>query len=201
MKATTGSFSISCWGALVIVGYLTASTAIAQTTDATSTTPEPAAAHLRLVDRLDRPQDGYCFDILGTPGYLRPDLPLFAHNCKPRLTSDSAVVFDSQGRIRFAAVNLCVTIAGVNSRALPGASVLVRECGEETPFFEASQLQRFSFEADGRLKLKESELCVTVGAESASTYSPADRWRPLYVADCNTAEPALSRWEFIDPAK
>ena len=37
--------------------------------------------HLRLLDRLDRPEDGYCIDILGTPGNLRIDVPLFAHNC------------------------------------------------------------------------------------------------------------------------
>ncbi|MEM6987664.1 MAG: hypothetical protein AAF499_14125, partial [Pseudomonadota bacterium] len=38
--------------------------------------------HVRLIDRLDRPDDGYCLDILGTPSSLRVDLPLFAHNCK-----------------------------------------------------------------------------------------------------------------------
>ena len=51
--------------------------------------------HLRLLDRLDRPEDGYCVDIIGTPQNMRIDLPLFAHNCKPLLTSDSAVVFTS----------------------------------------------------------------------------------------------------------
>ena len=40
--------------------------------------------HLRLLDRLDRPEDGYCVDILGTPGNLRVDVPLFTHNCKPK---------------------------------------------------------------------------------------------------------------------
>ena len=44
--------------------------------------------HLRLLDRLDRPEDGYCVDILGTPGNLRIDVPLFAHNCKPRLLNE-----------------------------------------------------------------------------------------------------------------
>ncbi len=74
--------------------------------------------HLRLVDRLDRPEDGYCVDILGTGDYLRVDLPLFAHNCKRGLTTDSAVVFGSDGSIRFPAVERCITVAGVNSLAL-----------------------------------------------------------------------------------
>ena len=86
--------------------------------------------HLRLLDRLDRPEDGYCVDILGTPGNLRVDVPLFAHNCKPRLTSDSSVIFTLDGLIKFPAVNRCMTVAGVNSKALPGASILLRKCDE-----------------------------------------------------------------------
>jgi hypothetical protein len=39
-------------------------------------------AHLRLAADLDRPEDGYCFDIPGAGQNLRVDLPLFAHNCK-----------------------------------------------------------------------------------------------------------------------
>ena len=36
---------------------------------------------LRLLDRLDRPQDGYCVDVLGVGLEARTDLPLFVHNC------------------------------------------------------------------------------------------------------------------------
>ena len=91
--------------------------------------------HLRLLDRLDRPEDGYCVDILGAPGNLRTDVPLFAHNCKLSLTVDSAVVFTDDGLIKFPAVNRCLTVAGVNSSALPGASILLRKCNETLPFF------------------------------------------------------------------
>ncbi len=156
-------------------------------------------SHLRLVDRLDRPADGYCVDVLGTPGHLRPDLPLFVHNCKPRLTSDSAVIFGPKGQIRFAALDLCVTVAGVNSRALPGAAVLLRPCGEATAFFETAQLQRFTHSEDGRLKLAATALCLVAGAKSGPTYSPADRWRALFVAECAAADPGLARWEFVVP--
>ena len=86
-----------------------------------SAAADSGARHLRLADRLDRPADGYCVDILGVGDYLRMDLPLFAHNCKPVLTTDSAVIYEPDGRIRFPAVNRCITVAGVNSRALPRA--------------------------------------------------------------------------------
>ena len=47
--------------------------------------------HLRLVDKLDRPQDGYCLDIMGSGDHIRPDLPMTVHNCKPGLYADEAV--------------------------------------------------------------------------------------------------------------
>jgi len=155
--------------------------------------------HLRLIDRLDRPSDGYCFDVHGTPGNLRTDLPLFAHNCKPRLTIDSAVVYNSAGNIEFIELGLCATVAGVNSRALPGASVLLRKCGESTAFFETAPLQKFILHADGKLELEASGLCLAVGSRSATTYSSNDRWRALFVDDCATVDAMLSRWEFVDP--
>ena len=157
-------------------------------------------AHLRLLDRLDRPEDGYCVDVLGTSRNMRTDLPLFAHNCKRSLTGDSAVVFTSDGLIKFPAVNRCITVAGVNSAALPGASVLLRKCNESMPFFETSRLQRFIHRGDGSLAIAGSELCLTVGHQSAATYSPTDRWRTLFVEDCATANSARSRWEFVVPS-
>ncbi len=167
---------------------------------ASSASPD-SLVHLRLLDRLDRPKDGYCVDILGTPRNMRVDLPLFAHNCKPFLTRDSAVVFTSDGLIKFPAVDRCITVAGVNSAALPGASILLRKCNESMPFFETSRLQRFTHRDDGRLTVAGSELCLTVGPQSAATYSPSDRWRTLFVVDCATAEPARSRWEFAVPRR
>ncbi len=157
--------------------------------------------HLRLLDRLDRPEDGYCVDILGTPGNLRIEVPLFAHNCKPYLTTDSAVVFTSEGFIKFPAVDRCLTVAGVNSAALPGASILLRKCNESVPFFETFILQRFSHRKDGRLSVLGSKLCLAVGGQSAATYSTYHRWRTLFVADCLTVEPSLSQWEFVVPRR
>ncbi len=181
-------------------GFVLLGAQVLGSSPASSASPD-SLVHLRLLDRLDRPDDGYCVDIPGTPRNMRVDGPLFAHNCKPSLTDDSAVVFTSDGLIQFPAVDRCITVAGVNSAALPGASILLRKCNESMPFFETSRLQRFTHRDDGRLAVAGSELCLTVGPQSAATYSPSDRWRTLFVDDCATAEPARSRWEFVVPRR
>ena len=155
--------------------------------------------HLRLIDPLDRPADGYCIDIHGTPGYLRTDLPLFAHNCKPVLTIDSEVQFKPPGVIRFVGVDLCLTVAGVNSKALPGAAIILLKCGENSAFMETPALQTFTLKDSQQLELGSTGLCLTVGIDSATTYSAADSWRPLFVDQCKSADPARSRWQFIAP--
>lgn len=152
--------------------------------------------HLRLVDRLDRPIDGYCLDVLGVGSRLRTDLPLFAHNCKTGLTPDSAVRLAEDGRIVFHALDLCVTAFGVNRDALPGSPVLLRGCAEAAPFFDAGRFQRFERDGAGRMRLNGGSLCLAVGRDAATTFSAADRWRPLTVEDCAAAPPALSVWEF-----
>ncbi|MEO1200758.1 MAG: hypothetical protein AAFX39_16310 [Pseudomonadota bacterium] len=160
------------------------------------TTMAQELGHLRLVDRLDRPVDGYCLDILGVGETLRVDVPIFAHNCKPGLTPDSAVMMTSEGMIRFPAVDLCVTAAGVNGRALPGAAIILRSCDGRAAFFEASALQHFDFRDDGRLALRGTNLCLAVGTVSDTTYSTRDRWRVLSVEDCAATPLFLSQWEF-----
>jgi len=184
----------------IISGFVLMSAQVFGHSSAFSASPS-SQVHLRLLDRLDRPEDGYCVDILGTPGNLRVDVPLFAHNCKPSLTIDSAVVFTPDGLIKFPSVERCLTVAGVNSAALPGASILLRKCNEMIPFFETLELQRFIHQKDGSLSVLGSKLCLTVGGQSAATYSPFHRWRTLFVGDCATVEPALSRWEFVVPRR
>ncbi|WP_261841882.1 RICIN domain-containing protein [Aliamphritea ceti] len=157
------------------------------------------AGHLRLIDDLDRPQDGYCLDIAGSGSYVRFDLPMTAHNCKPGLYADEAVVLDANGYIRFPAYGKCVTVAGINSRALPGASVLARDCGERSPFLDAELLQKFELNEEGFVELNNSGLCLTTGRTSDSTYAADHRWRPLFVEECAVVNPAHSRWKFSIP--
>ena len=86
---------------------------------------------------------------------MRINLPLFAHNCNSTLTPDSAVIFNPSGQIKFPSVNRCITVAGVNSNAVPGASILLRKCDEMLPFLK---LQHFNILFI--VKMAESQLLV-----------------------------------------
>lgn len=163
--------------------------------------PANAPGHLRLVDNLDRPEDGYCVDVAGSGNHIRFDMPLTAHNCKPGLYADEAVVLEPNGYIRFPAYGACVTAAGINGRALPHASLVPRGCGERSPFLIADPLQRFVHRSDGRMELAGSGLCMTVGEQSDSTFEATHRWRPLYLIQCDQAELSLSNWKFEHPAR
>ena len=157
---------------------------------------EDALGHLRLKDRLDRPSDGYCLDILGVGRSLRLDVPIFAHNCKPRLTPDSTVRLRADGRVDFPAVGLCMTAFGVNGRALPGSPIILRACGDRAPFFESGPLQAFALNDNGRIVLDGTNLCLAVGAKSGVTYSDDDRWRVLSVQLCADTSAKYQTWEF-----
>ena len=157
------------------------------------------AGHLRLVDNLDRPQDGYCLDIIGSDQYLRFDLPLIAHNCKQGLYDDEAVIIEKNGYIRFPAFDKCATVVGLNTRTLPGAALMPRECGEKIPFLDTENFQKFTFREDGLVELAGSGLCLTVGRKSDSTFSPEHRWRTLFVEFCKDTVPERSRWKFVIP--
>ena len=155
------------------------------------------AGHLKLKDTLDRPEDGYCLNVVGSGQHIRFDMPLTAHNCKPGLYADEAVIMEPNGTIRFSAYNRCTTVSGVNSRALPGTAVISAGCGEKTPFLNTKGLQSFTQHKDGKLELAGTDLCLTVGKESARTFSPDHRWRPLFVDKCEDVVPARSQWEFV----
>ncbi|MDO5685875.1 MAG: hypothetical protein Q4G42_00520 [Neisseria sp.] len=155
--------------------------------------------HLRLKNDLDRPQDGYCLDIMGSGQYVRFDLPMTAHNCKPGLYADEAVTIMPNGELFFPAYNVCTTVAGLNGRALDGAAVLARPCGEDTPFMRAEALQKFTLHQDGKIELKDSGLCLSAGNESDRTFEPTHRWRSLFVTRCATTKPELSQWYFTIP--
>lgn len=172
---------------------LTASSLLASSAHASS------PGHLRLLDNLDRPQDGYCLDIVGSGPHIRFDMPLTAHNCKPGLYQDEAVVIDANSRIKFPAYGACATAAGLNGRALAGAAIIPRACGERSPFMDASALQRFKFHQSGKVELEGSGLCLTVGETSASTFDDDHRWRALFLDSCTSPDSSRNRWEFRIP--
>ena len=163
------------------------------------TAADRPAGHLRLVDHLDRPAAGYCLDIMGSGDHIRPDLPMTVHNCKPGLYADEAVRLEPDGRLFFPVYRLCATVAGLNGRALAGAALVPRACGERSPFLDADALQRFTHRPDGRVELRGSGLCLAAGSESDRTFEATHRWRTLSVVRCNHADPKLSRWQFVVP--
>ena len=159
----------------------------------------PSAAHetpsyLRLVDPLDRPNDGYCLDVIGAGGSFRPDMPLVVHNCKPGRAPDGMVAYRKDGSFFFPAFDACVTAMGVNRKALPGSALMLKPCGAEEAFLRAANFQSFQHRLDGRLELATSGLCMTVGNQSAETFSPTHAWRPLFLMPCEQVPEARSRW-------
>lgn len=163
----------------------------------TASSASTEIVHVRLIDRLDRPNDGYCLDILGTGQNLRLDLPLFTHNCKGGATPDSTVIYTNQGQLVFPEPEVCVTAFGVNNTVLPGTSILLRPCDQRISFFDSADLQKFEHLDSGQLKLTGSELCLAVGNESSVTYSQQDRWRVLSLELCTDTKLSHSAWEMV----
>ncbi len=165
---------------------------------------QEGAGYLELADRLDRPDDGYCLDVAGSGDWVDFSMPLNAHNCKrPGFYADEAVTFASPGPIRFPAYEGCVTAVGLNGRSLPGAAVMLRPCADtidesRAPFI-ATSLQTFEHREDGRIELTGAGVCLTVGSESATTFSPDHRWRTLALARCEGAVPERSVWKRFSP--
>lgn len=153
--------------------------------------------HVRLKDRLDRPVDGYCLDIVGTSSSLQLNVPLFAHNCKNGPSADSTLTYTDSGQLLFPEPLVCVTAFGVNDTVLSGTSILLRPCDIQEAFFNTSNLQKFDYLKNGQLQLRGYDLCLAVGEQSSSTYSPNDRWRVLSLHTCTDIPLSYSSWEMV----
>jgi len=159
--------------------------------------PAQAQHYLRLVDRLDRPSDGYCLDVLGAGGQFRTDMPLMAHNCKADAAPDGLVDLRADGTLYMPAFDACVTAMGVNRSVLPGAVLILKPCGARVPFLNADGFQRFDM-VDGQMRLRGQNVCLRVGASSDRTFSASHTWRTLFMDSCS-APNALSRWALTRP--
>lgn len=158
------------------------------------------AQYLKLIDNLDRPGDGYCFDVQGVVGHFRADKPLVAHNCKPGAAPDGLVEHNEDGMLLFSEfIDQCVTAMGTGSTVLPGTSLMLKPCKEEGLFASSAIQKRFTFNDKQQLELRGSGLCVVVGDRSAHTLSRRDRWRTLYLDDCDGIPLARSQWELVTP--
>lgn len=159
--------------------------------------PEPG--YLRLIDRLDRPDDGYCLDVLGANGTYRIDMPLTAHNCKPGQAPDGLISLRADGTLYFPAFDQCVTVMGVNRTALDGTALMLKPCGVTKAFLRAGEFQTFELQEDGRLVLSGTDLCVAVGSRSAATFSSEHAWRALFMGVCEDVPGERVNWETVAP--
>jgi len=155
--------------------------------------------YLQLIDRLDRPRDGYCFDVQGVVGHFRADKPLVAHNCKPGAAPDGLIEQTAEGLLYLPAFDQCVTAMGTGTTVLRGTSLMIKPCVESGIFGSTASQKRFEFTANRKLQLIGTDYCVVVGEESAITLSPVDRWRPLYMDYCSATPGSRSQWQFVTP--
>lgn len=181
---------------------LLALTGIAITTAQATSSGQVARGVLRLVDNLDRPQDGYCLDIAGSGPWVDISVPLSAHNCKGREYGDQMITYNNKsGRIRFPDYRVCLTALGRAGRSLELMPLIVRQCVEEadaqTSPFVGPAVQSFFHRPDGRVELGQSGLCLAVGPTSDTTFSPADKWRALYLDRCEQIPASRSVWRPI----
>jgi len=158
--------------------------------------------YLQLKNMLDRPTDGYCLDVAGSGDYIRVDIPLTAHNCKgPQPYADEIIEYRNDKTIYFPSYNGCVTVMGINDKALAGNALMLKGCGAEEPFLNAKNFQKFEFNAKGQVQLHGSHLCIAVGAESHTTYSLAHRWRSLLMLPCKEVGLDRSAWQIISAGR
>ena len=155
--------------------------------------------YLQLMSKLDRPQDGYCFDVQGVVGHFRADKPLVAHNCKAGAAPDGLVIHRKNQMLYFPAFGACVTAMGTAATVLLGTSLMLKACKERGMFASSEIQKQFSFNDKQQLELGNSDLCIVVGKQSARTFSPSDRWRTLYLDACGDTELARSQWQFVAP--
>jgi len=154
--------------------------------------------YLQLKDKLDRPLDGYCLDVVGSGQYIRTDMPLTAHNCKgPQVYADEVVQHRSDKTLYFPKYDSCVTVMGINDKALAGNALMLKKCGVDQPFLSAKHFQKFESNPKGQIQLLGSHLCIIAGTESHTTYSSEHRWRSLFMMPCSEVDLKRSVWQLV----
>lgn len=140
---------------------------------------------LALVDPLDEPEQ-YCVDVPGFGRRVNLDAPLMAHTCKPG-ASDELFTRDhpGKGQLFMQAYELCAEAASHS----PGAQVRMRRCG-------SSDLQRFTFGSDGRIRSVNTDLCLAVArGRGQPTGGPSHLRRDLSLEKCDAVDASHSVWK------
>lgn len=144
---------------------------------------------IQLIDPLDEPQF-YCVDVPGFRNRVNLDAPLMAHTCKPGAADELFTPGRPEpGQFYMRAYDRCAEAASAQA----GASLSLAACG-------ASKLQRFALEAEGRIKLAGSDLCLAVAdGKGTPTGGPSHLRRDLTLEPCGSVRPSLSRWKAPSP--
>ena len=139
---------------------------------------------IELNDPLDEPEK-YCVDVPGFGRRLNLNAPLMAHTCKPGAADELFTPGQpGEGQLYMQAYGRCAEAESTK----PGAAIYMRECS-------SSNLQRFSFESDGRIKLADGSTCMTVAdGEGEPTGGPSHLRLDLTMESCGKADPARSTW-------
>jgi hypothetical protein len=141
---------------------------------------------IRLVAALDEPEF-YCLDLAGWGAHLQLDDPLQTHTCKMRGGDDQMFHF-ADGHLKASLFDRCVQAAGSSGKTLAGSAIIVRPCSDNA-------LQMLELDAEGRLRVGETNFCIAAGKDSTEASGPSHMWRTLIVADCDDAEESLATWQ------
>ena len=140
---------------------------------------------IELVDRLDEPE-GYCVDVPGWGNRLNLNAALMAHTCKPG-AADELFVIDrpAAGQLYMPAYDRCV--AAESDQA--GAEVFLKPC-------DATPLQRFSFDGEGKIRLVKGKNCLAVDSRAGQpTGGPSHLRRDLRLESCDSVKASHSSWK------
>ena len=140
---------------------------------------------IRLIDPLDEPEQ-YCLDVPGWGRRVNLDAALMAHTCKPGAADELFTPGSpAAGNLYMRAYDRCAEAASSS----PGSQLLLKECS-------SSELQLFSFESDGRVRLQGSDVCLAVaGGTGTRAGGPSHLRRDLTLEDCDAVESSLSTWK------
>ena len=138
-----------------------------------------------LIDPLDEPER-YCLDVPGWGRRVNLDAPLMAHTCKPGAADELFTPGSpAAGNLYMRAYDRCAEAASSS----PGSQLLLKQCS-------SSELQVFSFESDGRVRLQGSDVCLAVASGmGARAGGPSHLRRDLTLERCDAVEASLSTWK------
>lgn len=141
---------------------------------------------IRLVAGLDEPEEFYCFDLAGWGKSLQLDDPIQTHTCKRGNAADQMFTFNN-GRLEVSGHDRCVHAGGSSGTTLSGSAVLARECSD-------NNMQKFSLEKNGTIKLADSNFCIGAGPVSEKASGPSHMWRTLTIESCD-GDTSLLQWQ------